>query len=138
MIQWLAISGSIIFILLILELIRKKRIREEFSLIWLLLGIILFVLSVWRDSLEIFAGFIGISYAPAALFLTLIVVVISILIHFSIVISRLTDNQKDLVQEVGLLRMYVDELKLELKNAPSTSSKGNSLQASTAREQEKI
>jgi len=121
-VQCLAIIGSVIFILFILTLIRNKKLREEFSLLWLFLGIVLLVLSVWRNSLEIIALMLGIAYAPAALFLILIIVIISILIHFSLLITRLTDYVKNLVQEVGLLKMEVDGMK--------KGSKGNSSRAS--------
>ena len=110
-IQYVAIVGSVIFILFILRLIHNKKLREEFSLLWLFLGIVLLVLSVWRNSLEIIALTLGIAYAPAALFLILIIVIISILIQFSLLITRLTDYVKNLVQEVGLLKMEVDEMK---------------------------
>ena len=110
-IQYVAIVGSVIFILCILRLIHNKKLREEFSLLWLFLGIVLLVLSVWRNSLEIIALTLGIAYAPAALFLILIIVIISILIQFSLLITRLTDYVKNLVQEVGLLKMEVDDMK---------------------------
>ena len=110
-IQYVAIVGSVIFILFILRLIHNKKLREEFSLLWLFLGIVLLVLSVWRNSLEIIALTLGIAYAPAALFLILIIVIISILIQFSLLITKLTDYVKNLVQEVGLLKMEVDDMK---------------------------
>ena len=109
-IQWIAITGSVIFIVFILELIRKKKIKEEFSLLWLFFGIVFLVLSVWRESLDLIAFYLGFAYPPAALFLVLIVAIISILIHFSILISRLADYAKNLVQEVGLLKMEVDKM----------------------------
>jgi len=122
-VQCLAIIGSVIFILFILTLIRNKKLREEFSLLWLFLGIVLLVLSVWRNSLEIIALMLGIAYAPAALFLILIIVIISILIHFSLLITRLTDYVKNLVQEVGLLKMEVDGMKKGSKGNSSGASK---------------
>lgn len=122
-IQYVAIIGSFIFILFILKLIHNKKLREEFSLLWLFLGIILLILSVWRNSLEIIAVMLGIAYAPAALFLILIIVIISILIHFSLLITKLTDYVKNLVQEVGLLKMEVDEMKKGSKGNSSRPSK---------------
>ena len=91
-------------------------------MLWLFLGIVLLVLSVWRNSLEIIALTLGIAYAPAALFLILIIVIISILIQFSLLITRLTAYVKNLVQEVGLLKMEVDAIK---KGSKGCSSDGN-------------
>jgi len=109
-IQGIAIIGSIIFIVCILLLIRNKKLREEFSLLWLFFSIVFLVLSVWRGSLDLIAFYLGIAYAPAALFLILIIAIISILIHFSLVISRLTEQAKTLIQEVGLLKMKVNKM----------------------------
>ena len=124
-IQYVAIVGSVIFILFILRLIHNKKLREEFSLLWLFLGIVLLVLSVWRNSLEIIALTLGIAYAPAALFLILIIVIISILIQFSLLITRLTDYVKNLVQEVGLLKMEVDAMQKGSKGCSSRRENPN-------------
>ena len=118
-IQYVAIIGSIIFVAFILELIRRKRIKEEYCLLWLFFGIVFFFLSIWRDSLEFIALTLGIAYAPAALFLILIIAIISILIHFSVVLSRLTENVKNSVQEIGLLKMEFDEMKRGSKDGSS-------------------
>ena len=91
-----------------LFLISRRKLREEFSLLWLFFGFVFLVLSIWRRSLDIIASFLGIAYAPAAIFLILIIGVIAILIHFSIAISGLTERVKTLVQEVGLLKMEKD------------------------------
>mgnify|MGYP002639363445 FL=1 len=110
-IQYISILGSIIFIILMILLIRNRKIKEEFSILWLFFGIVFFVLSVWRGSLEVIARILGIAYAPAAIFLILIIAIISILIHLSVIISKITDQNKILIQEVGLLKMEFDILK---------------------------
>ena len=110
-IQYISILGSIIFIILMILLIRNRKIKEEFSILWLFFGIVFFVLSVWRGSLELIARILGIAYAPAAIFLILIIAIISILIHLSVIISKITDQNKILIQEVGLLKMEFDILK---------------------------
>jgi len=104
-IQYVAITGSIIFIASVLFLISRRKLKEEFSLLWLFFGLVFLFLSVWRKSLDIIASFLGIAYPPAAILLILIIAIISILIHFSIAISGLTERVKTLVQEVGLLKM---------------------------------
>ncbi|MDD5724474.1 MAG: DUF2304 domain-containing protein [Syntrophales bacterium] len=104
-IQYVAIIGSVVFIAAVLFLISRKKLKEEFSLLWLFFGFVFLFLSVWRKSLDIIASFLGIAYAPAAIFLILIIAIISILIHFSIAMSGLTERVKTLVQEVGLLKM---------------------------------
>ncbi len=115
-IQYIGIFGSLLFITSIIMLIRGKKLKEEYSLLWLFFGFVFLVLSIWRNSLEYIAYFIGIAYSPAALFLILIIAIVSILIHFSVVLSRITDINKNLIQEMGLL-------KLELKQKKNKSEK---------------
>ena len=104
-IQYVAITGSIIFIASVLFLISRRKLKEEFSILWLFFGFLFLALSIWRKSIDVIASFLGIAYAPAAIFLILIIGIISILIHFSIAISGLTERMKTLAQEVGLLKM---------------------------------
>lgn len=103
-IQYVAIIGSIVFIASVLFLISRRKLREEFSILWLVFGSVFLALSIWRKSLDVIASFLGIAYAPAAIFLILIICIISILIHFSIAISGLTERVKTLAQEIGLLK----------------------------------
>lgn len=103
-IQILAVVGSVGLILFILELIRRRRLREEFALLWLAMGAVFLVLSIFRGLLDKFSYLIGIGYPPAALFLILIMGLMLILIHFSTAISELKETQKKLVQEIGLLK----------------------------------
>jgi len=103
-IQILAVIGSVGLILFILELIRRRRLREEFAVLWLAMGAVFLVLSIFRGLLDKFSYLIGIGYPPAALFLILIMGLMLILIHFSTAISELKDTQKKLVQEIGLLK----------------------------------
>ena len=120
-IQYISILGSIVFIGLIIMLIRNKRIKEEFAILWLFFGGVFLFLSVWRGSLEVIARVLGIAYAPAAIFLILIIAIISILIHLSLITSRLTDQAKVMIQELGLLKMEMDTMKKKSKPDRSDS-----------------
>ena len=61
--------------------------------------------------LEEFARLVGIAYAPAALFLILLLAVFLILIEFSIIISKLAERNKNLAQEIGILKEELEKLK---------------------------
>ncbi len=123
-IQYISILGSVVFIGLIVMLIRNKKIKEEFSILWLFFGLVFLFLSIWRGSLEIIARILGIAYAPAAIFLILIIAIISILIHLSLITSRLTDQAKVMIQELGLLKMEIDTMKKQSKpDSPEDSHK---------------
>jgi hypothetical protein len=107
-IQVLAVIGSITLIVFILELIRRKRLKEEFAVLWLGMGIIFLIISLFRKLLDRFSLMVGISYPPAALFLILIMGLTVILIHFSVAISELKEANKKLTQELGLLKREVE------------------------------
>ena len=112
-VQSIAIIASILFLLLILFLIQRKRIKEEYSLLWIFFAIVFIVFSFWRGGLDFIAQLLGIAYPPAALFLILLMAVFLILIEFSIIISKLSDMNKTLAQEIGILKQEVEKLKVE-------------------------
>ena len=118
-IQVLSILGSLFLTLFIARLIKHKKLREEYSLLWLCFSILFVILSVFRPLLEMFADFVGIVYAPAALLLMLVLSVFFILIQFSMVMSTLTERNKTLVQELAILKAEVKKISeklLEAKN----------------------
>jgi hypothetical protein len=111
MIRYLSILGSLLLLTAIIRLIKDRKLKEEYSLLWLFFGFIFLGLSIWRDGLEVISKVIGIYYAPATLFLILIMAIFLILLHYSVVISRLAENNRRLVQEVGILSFQLQEMR---------------------------
>jgi hypothetical protein len=109
--QYIAVAVSIGLFLYIFFLVRKKMIKEEYSLLWLASSFVFIVFSIWRHGLEFFAKLIGIAYPPAALFLILLLAIFLILIEFSVNISKLAEKNKILAQELALLRNELEVLK---------------------------
>lgn len=109
-IQIFAIVGSILFLVFIIELIRKRKIKEEYGLLWIVFGVIFIVIAIWNKGLEVISRLLGIFYAPAAFLLILIVAIFLILIQYSIIISSLNEKNKMLVQELGILKMQFKEM----------------------------
>jgi hypothetical protein len=107
-IQVLAIVGSILLIVFIIELIRRKKLKEEFAVLWLAMGAVFLIISLFRGLLDRFSILVGIGYPPAALFLILIMGLMMILVHFSVAISELKEANKKLAQEMGLLRQEIE------------------------------
>jgi cell division protein FtsW (lipid II flippase) len=109
-----SIAGSVasfVLVLVVLELIRSHRLRERYALLWLVTGIVLTVLSAWRSGLNTIAGWLGIrSYPPAVLFAVGILLILAVLLHYSTVISRLSDQNVLLAQRLALLE---DELRAD-------------------------
>jgi acid phosphatase family membrane protein YuiD len=96
--------ASIVLILVVLELIRSRRLRERYALLWLATGAVLLVLSAWRDALNTIAGWVGVTtYPPAVLFAVATVFILVVLLHYSTVLSRLSDQNAILAQQVALL-----------------------------------
>ena len=95
---------SVVMLLAVFELIRSRRLRERYALLWLATGIVLVVLSAWRGGLNTIAGWFGVrGYPPAVLFAVGLLFVIVVLLHYSTVISRLTDQNTLLAQRLALL-----------------------------------
>ena len=115
-IQYIAIICSIVLLIFIFELTRRKKIRDQYSLLWLFFSIIFVVLSIWRQGLDAFAKLVGIEYAPSALFLILVLAIFLILIQFSVIISRLTEENKKLSQEIGLLKLEMGTIKKKISS----------------------
>jgi len=95
---------SIILFLFIMYLIRSQRLKEEYSLLWIFFSLVFMVFSFWRNGLDYVSEFLGVAYPPAALFMILLMAIFLILIEFSIIISKLSDKNKSLAQEIGLLK----------------------------------
>lgn len=97
---------------LVFELVRQRRLMERYALLWLLSAATLLTFAVWRDLLEVFSGAVGIVYAPSALFAVALGFILALLLHFSLVNSRLTDQTKILAQRIGLLEQQIDDLRM--------------------------
>jgi len=110
-IQIFAIIGALVAVGLIFELIRKRKLLEQYSILWFVSAVILIVLAVWRDLLEVIARIMGVYYAPSALFLIALFLGVILFVHFTLVISKLTRQNVRLAQELGLLRAELEELR---------------------------
>ena len=101
---------SVALVLVVFELIRSRRLRERYALLWLATGLVLVVLSAWRGGLNTIAGWFGVSgYPPAVLFAVGLLFVIAVLLHYSTVISRLSDENTVLAQRLALLEARLRE-----------------------------
>jgi hypothetical protein len=105
----MAVAGCALGLIVIIELIRRGRLKEKYSLLWLFAGTILLVLSLSRKLLEYVSSLVGIYYPPSFLFLLAFLFLLLITLHFSSVISGLSEKNKQLAQEVALLRQELRE-----------------------------
>jgi hypothetical protein len=111
--QIFAIVVSLLVFVLTIDMVRKKRLREEYSLLWLITSILMFILVIKYDWLVALTHLIGAELPTSTLFLGSIIFLILLAVQFSIKISKLADQLKDLVQDNALLRHEFDKLKKE-------------------------
>ncbi len=104
----LAIAVTFALLLLVFELVRRKRLSERYAILWLVAATTLFVLAAWKGLLTTLSNDVGISYPPSALFAVAIGLIAMILLHFSLVVSRLSDQNKILAQRLALLQQRAD------------------------------
>jgi len=109
----LATMASIATFVLVLELVRRRTLREEYSLLWLGTALTMIIVSAWRDLLHGVSSLVGIAYPPNLLFLLASMFTLLLLLYFSTVITRLTQENKEIAQEVALLRREIESLRSE-------------------------
>jgi len=100
----LSICASAALLLYTLEMVRRRKLREEYSILWLAGSVVILVLSLKQSWLVSIALAAGIAYPPSFLFLVGILFILLILIHFSIAISKLHMMNKKMAQEIALLK----------------------------------
>ncbi len=88
---------------MIFELIRSRRLQERYALLWLVTGSVILLLSVWRDALRMVSQQIGIAYPPSALFIIGFLFILVVLLHYSTVISELSERNVRLAQDIALV-----------------------------------
>ena len=104
-----AILGSGALLIVVVELILRGRLKERYALLWLLAGAVLLFLSSSRGLLDAIARLLGIFYPPSFLFLLAFFFLLLITLHFSVVLSSLSEKNKKLAQELALLRRELEE-----------------------------
>ncbi len=106
------VGASVAALILILELVRQRKLREDYSLLWLATAVVLLILSLARPLLDQIAALLGIiTYPPAALFLVAIVFMLVILLHYSTVLTRLAQENKGMAQQIAIMRYELENMK---------------------------
>ena len=102
-VQIVAIVATAALFVILLDLVRRRRMLERYAILWLFCAVALFGLSVWKQLLTELAHAVGIFYAPSALFVIAFGFVLVLLLHFSIAVSKLAEQNKVLAQRLALL-----------------------------------
>jgi len=101
--------ASIILILVVVELVRGRRLKERYALLWLATGGVILFFALWRGALGQFADLVGIAYPPSALFVVASFFILVVLLHYSTVISELSERNLALAQRLALLEQQLKE-----------------------------
>jgi hypothetical protein len=124
LVQTVSVLFSGLLLGLVLELVRQRKLREEYSLIWIVCAIALFGLSIWRDLLHVAAQALGVHYPPALLLLALTGFVFVGSLYFSVVVSRQRCEIERLVEEIALLDADVRQLRESSKRQAREAADG--------------
>jgi len=103
-----AIIASLLIMLLVVELVRRRKLREEYSWLWLLTGGVIILLVVWYDLLVFITHLIGAVAPTTTLFIFGLLFLMLISLHYSLQISRLSHQVKEMAQQLALLKDQVD------------------------------
>ncbi len=114
-IQIAAIVISLLFLAAVIELIRRNRLKEKYSILWLFSALVLLLFSSWRTLLHKTSKLLQVDYPPSLLFMFAFVFLLFIVFHFSTAISKESERTKTLSQKIGLLEHRIEELEKELE-----------------------
>lgn len=114
-VQVVAVVVSATLLVVVLDLVRRRRLAEEHSFVWIACATAMLVLSLWRDSLHLVARWLGVYYPPAVLLLVLILFVFAASLTVSVVLSRQRAEIERLTEEVALLDAACRDMEKRLK-----------------------
>lgn len=123
MYQAIAIIGSTALFIFVIDFIRRGLLKEKYSVLWLASSIVILILSIKKGLLDSLAAFLGIAYPPSLLFLVAFLFVMLIILHFSVVISILHEKNKNIAQELALLRNALKEAGIEVPGGKKKEEK---------------
>lgn len=112
--QIVAVLATAALLVVVFELVRRRRLMERYALLWIFSATVLLCLAAWGDALQRLSSAIGVFYAPSAFFAAGFGFVLALLLHFSLVVSRLVEQNKVLAQQVGQLHERLDWLTRQL------------------------
>jgi hypothetical protein len=105
---------SALLLVIVFELVRRRRLTEEYSFVWILAAFAMLGLSFSRPLLSAAAQWLGIYYPPAILLLVLVPIIFAALLYFSVVVSRQREQIERLVEEVSILGAEVRDLQRQI------------------------
>lgn len=103
----LSIILSICLLFLIFELVRRRKLKEKYAVLWFFTGITILCIAVFEKILSLMVNLLGIKIPINGVFFLGILFLILINLHFSVVISKLADQNKKIAQKLALLEVAI-------------------------------
>jgi len=110
-VQVVSLAVSVLLLLVVFELVRRRKLTEEYSFLWILCALALVLLSIRRQILDATARWLGVYYPPAVLLMVLILMVFVASLCFSVIVSRQRQQIERLIEETAILAAEVRELR---------------------------
>jgi hypothetical protein len=108
--QIIAVVGCVLLFLSVLELVRRRRLMEEYSILWMVVSIGTAILAAWSGLLLFITRLMGAQSANSVIFFFAILFLMGLVLHLTVRVSGLAERNKDLAQEVALLSRRLEEL----------------------------
>lgn len=109
-IQIVSLCGSLLFISVVLYHVWNQKLKEAYALLWVIIGVMFVLISLWTNVLRIVSGMIGIAYPPATLFLLMLMGIFFIIFQYSLVLSKRGEEIKRLTQRIAILEDRISSL----------------------------
>jgi len=109
-VQILAFALIVPFLLVIVRLVRRRRLRAKYSFLWLGVGGTILAFALMPGLMETLSARVGIFYPPTLLFIGAIMLLLFLSVHFSWELSRLEDRMRTIAEELALARSRIDEI----------------------------
>jgi hypothetical protein len=119
-VQVVALAGSVMLLLLVLELVRRRRLAEEYSALWIVSALVLIAVSLRRDALDFAANWLGVYYPPAVLVLMLVAIISVASLFFSVILSRQQRQIDRLIEENAIMAAELRELRRDAQETADT------------------
>ena len=113
--RWLALVAGALTISAMIELLRRRHLKERYTVLWFSVGAGVCVLSIFPGVLDLFADLLGVESGPNLLFLIAVIALGLVCVQLSVEVSRLEDQNRTLAEEVGLLNLAVTRIEVRLE-----------------------
>jgi hypothetical protein len=119
-VQVVAVVVSLILLATVVELVRRRKLIEEYSIVWIICAVAMLALAIWRDLLDAAARRLGIFYPPSLLLMFVTGLVFVALLWFSVILSRQRRQIDRLMEESAVLAAEIRELREERGGASAS------------------